>query len=686
MKLYPFLQTRMRVMTWFVLIPFLFSISGCELFDQLDDPLNDTSVLDGEWFRVESNNPVNDNMVVEVENSTGVITDIAGATSFSVGAVKWSNITVVSETLFAYEELGSDGNYYDAQMELSDDTTLTITIGTVAAGNSQKWLRVGSVYTPPAVTKTLDCDIDVPTVLEDGPAEVDYYVECVVDITDALIIEAGVVIEFAENAGLGVYDGGSVKMIGETEKNIVLRGEQDIAGYWRGIHIETRSANNVLQHVHIRNAGSNYVYCCNEPATVLLKGGLLVMEQVVIEEGGGNGLVVIGDAEFDSFSEVTITTQDAYPIMTVANALGYFGATNSDFAGNGKDFIYVFDSDISEEIEWKAANIPYMISDKVMDVKEPLTIDAGTVIHVEEDGGIGVYDNGSLKVTGTSGSPVIIRGKEALSGYWRGIHIESNSISNDLNFLEIYDAGSNYVYCCNTIAALFLKDGRCALSNLTIDRAAEYGIVAKNSFTFTDYSNVTINSALEPLYLAAERVDEIEANGSMTGGSSHNFIRIENSDVVTPVVFRDQDIPYLVDFVLDITSALTIEAGVEMVFKESGGLGVYDNGSLSIEGTAGNQVVLTGYQTTQGYWRGIHSETNSLANSIDYARVLYAGGNYVYCCSDKAGLFVKSGIFTLTNSEISHSGGYGVLVNSGAVLTEAGNTFSNNVADDIGNN
>lgn len=262
--------------------------------------------------------------------------------------------------------------------------------------------------------------------------------------------------------------------------------------------------------------------------------------------------------------------------------------------------------------------------------------------------------------------------------------METNSISNNLEYLEVYDAGSNYVYCCNAIAALFFKDGRCALTNVTVGRAAEYGIIAKNAFEFTDYDNVSVDSEMEPLYLAAERVGEIEANGSLSGGTSHNYIKLENSDIASPVTFPDQNIPYLVDFVMDIKNALTIDAGVDMVFMQGGGLGVYDAGSLTIEGTDAQNVVLTGYEAVQGYWRGIHSETNSLANSIDHAQILYAGGNYVYCCNDKAGLFVKSGIFTLTNSEVSHSGGYGVIVRSGAELTEAGNTFSNNADGNIG--
>lgn len=672
-----------KVFTFVFILTLLY---GCDFFEQLGDPLNDTSELEGKWFRIESNNPANDNMIIEVENSAGVITDRANATSFNVGDVKWSNITAVSETDFDYQELGSDGNYYDAQMELADDTTLLISIVSSGAGNIQKWLREGSAYSPPAVSSVLDCNISSPTTLVDGPAEVDYLVECVVDVTAALTIEAGVVIEFAENAGLGIYDNGSIKAIGETEKNIVFRGTQDVAGFWRGIHIETRSVNNVFNHVQIRNAGSNYVYCCNDKASLFLKGGLLALDNTLITEGGGSGLVVKGDAEFGSLTNIQITGHDEYPVMTTAEALGYFGDPESDFSGNTQDFIYINNSSLSETTTWSETNVPYMLNGDVLDVTAGLTIAAGTIIEVESDGGIGVYDNGSITVNGTSSNPVIIRGKEALAGYWRGIHMETNSISNNLNYLEIYDAGSNYVYCCNAIAALFFKDGRCAISNVTVGRASEYGIIAKKAFEFTGYANVTVDSELEPLFLAAERVGEIEANGALSGGTSHNYIKLENSDVASPVTFPDQDIPYLVDFVLDITDALTIDAGVEMVFMQAGGLGVYDAGSLSIEGTVAQKVVLTGYEAIQGYWRGIHSETNSLSNSIDNTRILYAGGNYVYCCNDPAGLFVKSGIFTLTNSEISHSGGYGVIVRSGAELTEAGNTFTNNADGNIGNN
>lgn len=654
----------------------------CEKIDELGEPGIETSILDGEWFRVGSNNPVNDNMFIEVENSQGLITDKANAPNFNVGDVKWKDITVLSDELFDYEELGSDGNYYSAVMELADDTTLLLSVGSSGAGNAQQWLRVGSVYINQE-TQVLDCSVSSPLVLVNGPAPVDYRVECVVDITSDLTIEPGVVIEFAENAGLGVYDGGTFKAEGTSEAPIVFKGEQNTTGFWRGIHIETRSVNNIIKHAEIRNAGSNYVYCCNDAATILLKGGLLALENLVIEDGGGNGIMAIEDAEFASFSNVTITGHDDYPVKAIANAIQYFGDSNSDFSGNTNDYIYVLDSDVTESITWKATNVPYLLSTKVLDVTAPLVIDAGTEIAVESDGGIGIYDNGSLKVTGSAAAPVIIRGKEALPGYWRGIHLETNSSNNDLDFLEVYDAGANYIYCCNDVASIFFKDGRCAVSNLTVGRSLNHGIIARQDFEFVDFTNVSVNSVMEPLSLSIERVDEIEAESDLTGGEGFNFIRIENSDLTTPVVFTNQNIPYLITGVIDITSNMTLQAGVEMTFDEHAGLGVYDNGSLSIEGTDAENVILSGKESIQGYWRGIHTETNTMDNSIDYARIMHAGSNYVYCCNDRAALLVKDGIMTITNSEISDNLGCGILVKPSATLTEAGNVFNNNAGGSI---
>ena len=250
-----------------------------------DPEQHDLSTLAGEWIRVLSNNPSNDGMEVTVIGDEGVVSDQASS-GFGVGSVKWRNIVSDGQGGFDYQELGSDGNYYEATMDIQEDS-IFISIVSSGAGNSQKYVKKES-YTDPgpsAETIILDCSgISAPTTWENGAAAVDYVVQsgCVIDITDVLTIEPGTVIQFEENSGLGIYDNGALKAVGTSSLPIVLEGKDNVRGYWRGIHIETNTLNNQLDHVTIANAGANYVYCCNTPASLFLKGGTLSIKNTTI--------------------------------------------------------------------------------------------------------------------------------------------------------------------------------------------------------------------------------------------------------------------------------------------------------------------------------------------------------------------------------------------------------------------
>ena len=75
----------------------------------------------------------------------------------------------------------------------------------------------------------------------------------------------------------------------------------------------------------------------------------------------------------------------------------------------------------------------------------------------------------------------------------------------------------------------------------------------------------------------------------------------------------------------------------------------------------------------------------SLDNVLDYCEIRNAGSNYVYCCNDKAGIYLRSGQIKVSNSLISKSGGCGISVRSGAALTESGNIYSENTDGNICN-
>jgi len=97
-------------------------------------------VLQDEWIRVGGNNPVNNGIVIDVNETTGTITD-PNISDFELGDIKWKDIYALDGNSFIYEELGSDDNYYPAEMELGVADTLRIDVNNSGAGNIQKWVR-----------------------------------------------------------------------------------------------------------------------------------------------------------------------------------------------------------------------------------------------------------------------------------------------------------------------------------------------------------------------------------------------------------------------------------------------------------------------------------------------------------------------------------------------------------------
>jgi len=654
------------------------------------DNTNDVTALAGEWIRVLSNNPGNDGMEVTVVGEEGIVS-AEPRNSFTIGVVKWRGIASMEPSGFSYEELGSDGAYYPATMEITGDT-LYLTIQNSGAGNQQRYVKKDA-YTDPGPsdeTITLDCSglSASNSRLVNSAAAIDYIVpnNCVLDITFPLEIEAGTVIQFEENAGIGVYDNGSINAVGTADLPIVMEGTQSVPGFWRGIHIETNSINNQFDYVSVSDAGSNYVYCCNTVASVFLKGGTLGIQNSTISNGEGFGLYANEPAEFSNYLNNTITTHAEAPLYVHGERLDEIDGRGSSYTGNDVDYIRIISSVINKAITIPANDVPYLQDAAVLDITEDVTVSAGVEWAFQENSGLGIYDNGSFNASGTATAPIILRGEQRVRGYWRGLHLETNSLNNQFEYVQVSDAGSDYVYCCNTVASMFFKDGRASLAHVTISGGNAYGIATKSAFEFVEVEDLDISDNLqEPLYISAVQAGALDGLGSDYIGNDIDVIYIYNSELDQASSWDETNIPYYIDDVIDITSPLTMEPGVEIWFAENGGLGVYDNGTLNAVGTASNNIIMRGFDDVRAYWRGIHTETNSNSNVLEYVQLLDAGQNYVYCCNDLANLYVKSGQMTVRNSTISGSGGCGINVSSSATLTEENNTFSDNVDGNICN-
>jgi hypothetical protein len=506
------------------------------------------------------------------------------------------------------------------------------------------------------------------------------------DTTANVVIEAGVTIAFEQNAGIGVYDSGSLRADGIGGQPVDLVGTSAQKGWWRGIHVESATPLNQLRHVRVEDAGSSYVYCCNEAASIFHRGGRLSLESVDLRNGAGYGLVARAEGSFDAYEDVAISDHDDYPARVSLRRLAELDGMGSDYGGNAVDFVEIDGARVDTPVRMPRLDVPYLWNEGVVDVIAALTIDAGAEIAFGQNAGLGVYDAGRLAVDGTSTTKVVFRGTSASRGWWRGIHLETADPGNRLRYLDMRNAGSSYVYCCNEVASLLFKDGEASMVGTTVADGGGFGIYAANQFSFSDFSGNRITGHTSaPVYAAIERIAELDGTASSYMGNDVDFIRVFNSQANSPITWRATDVPYLVDdeAVIDLRAPVDIRAGAEIVFGADSGLGVYDGGVFSVAGTSNDEVIFRGLIDVQGFWRGLYSETDSTANQIAHASIRNAGSSYVYCCDPPAAVYVRGGRMTVEDSAIEDSGGCGIGYRSAATLTQTNNTFSNNASGNV---
>jgi hypothetical protein len=75
-----------------------------------------------------------------------------------------------------------------------------------------------------------------------------------------LTVEPGTDIMLTAESEIQVNDESALVMVGTAEDPIIVRGEQDVAGYWNRIFIDSPSPLNEIGHVNIKNAGKTTGY------------------------------------------------------------------------------------------------------------------------------------------------------------------------------------------------------------------------------------------------------------------------------------------------------------------------------------------------------------------------------------------------------------------------------------------
>ncbi|WP_176955860.1 right-handed parallel beta-helix repeat-containing protein [Catalinimonas alkaloidigena] len=306
---------------------------------------------------------------------------------------------------------------------------------------------------PVAEPLTLECDLVAKgesLTLEDRGAGVDYIASCVVNVRGDLTLAPGVVIQFASDAGLRIYEDGSIQAAGTEEKPIVLTGEDQLPGAWKGVISYSADVKNELRHCTIEYAGGGaFNSNGNEAALILWSGTKLRMSDCTITGSAAYGI----DATYSNYDvtiDNTTITQCEMPMYISAPIAGHISGGN--FTGNATDAIRVLGSKgghrLVEDQTWKALSAPYRVSAEGDDLQlgaATLTLEPGVTIEFENGTGIqiGESDASSLVAVGSVIAPITFTGVNKVAGSWGGLEFRfTKSPQNRIQNAVIEYAGS----------------------------------------------------------------------------------------------------------------------------------------------------------------------------------------------------------------------------------------------------
>lgn len=551
--------------------------------------------------------------------------------------------------------------------------------------------------------------------------EIDYVVQCAISVKGnaLLTIEPGVIIAFeGEESGIYTSEGGGLKAIGTSNDPIIFMGTSENKGVWKGVYFGSNHPENRLEYVSVMHAGRTASGQSGEKGAVQLSRDEDSSAEIVnctIENNGGYGLFITDESELKEFSENTITNNEDAPVGLFFNQLGALDGA-SDYQGNGKDYIEVWENEIEDdEVNMALVNVPYRFVQSIRyNIKNDLNIEAGNILEFTSGAGFRLGEaasdcsntSGSLNATGTMENPITFRGVTSGTGTWLGIGFNSSSPNNKLIYCQISGGGSDGIYNASTFAAnITLQcDSRVTIQNTTISESGEFGIyVLDDDAELEDFQENTLSdNELAPVWLHLPQVDQLESTTSYANGNGRTYVQVEG-DAVTDadLVIKKLDVPYRIDTDLSgretyVEKAITIEAGTILEFETGAGLVlgspgvdcIPTTGSLNAQGTMEEPIIFRGASEGQGTWLGIGINSSTSENLFTYCEIIGGGAEQMYNAGGQGNIVMTCGAnLTLENSSVKDSGGWGIdFVQGSNNLSQSGNTYSNNASGDVASN
>lgn len=266
----------------------------------------------------------------------------------------------------------------------------------------------------------------------------------------------------------------------------------------------------------------------------------------------------------------------------------------------------------------------------VAQVDGEITIKAGVVIEFEDDAGLYV-DDGFLKVEGTSSNKVTFTGVNKVKGSWRGIFFESTKTNNVLEYAVISYAGGNSFNVFGDMANIVIStNAKIAINNCEITNGKADGVSSMyRDVEITSFENNAITSNDGYPVNSLTEFAQVYTNSNSYSGNGKDYIFLDGSyHIKGNRIWQNNDVPFLIDGMVLINKdeSLILEAGAKLLFEDESSIYINDGAFLSLEGSASEKVILTGFIEQPGSWLGVFNESTDQRNVIDHAEIAYAGG------------------------------------------------------------
>lgn len=294
-------------------------------------------------------------------------------------------------------------------------------------------------------TKTIDCSSSVASgetlTLENRNNGVDYIIDCVYIVQGDFIIEPGVTIQFNTDAGIRVYESGSLQAIGTAQNQIKFFGENQVAGEWRGVFINSNDVLNELSYVTIEHAGGQAFNSNGDKGAVIVWSDThLKMNNTTITNSETYGFnASYGGDELELINN-TITLCNAPMLIEGAYPTTISGG---NYTSNTTDAIIVTADQITGNHNWSKLNVPYHLPEGLrVSAGGKLTIMPGVIMKFGLDALLNINEGASgpkpsLIAVGTAQEPIIFTGINNVLGAWKGIYFDTPSPLNEIGFATI---------------------------------------------------------------------------------------------------------------------------------------------------------------------------------------------------------------------------------------------------------